>query len=137
MKQRKKRNDKEEQKTKRFLIVVSVLGSAGPLKFVANEDDLVAGVINAALKLYAREGRLPPLGSDPDNFLLYSANAGADALNAWEKIGSSGGRNFVMCRKAGFPNMTEARNEMMNSNKGNGSWKAWINRSLSFKALSH
>lgn len=56
----------------RFLISVTVLGSAGPIRFLVNEGEMVATVISVALKSYAREGRLPVLGSDFNNFLLYS-----------------------------------------------------------------
>lgn len=68
----------ENNNNKRFLISVNVLGSAGPLRFLVNEEDLVGGVIDTALKVYAKEGRLPVLGSHPDNFFLYCANAGSD-----------------------------------------------------------
>ncbi|GAB2279901.1 hypothetical protein Dimus_014537 [Dionaea muscipula] len=127
---------------KRFLVIVNVVGSPGPLRFMVNEDDLVGAVIDATLKQYAREARLPALGSNPDNFLLYTTTD-ATALNAWEAIGSSGGRNFIMCKKVLVqkPNMTTtdqfARSEMMISDphrkKGmiNAKWKAWLNRSLS------
>ncbi|KAL6571096.1 hypothetical protein OROGR_000646 [Orobanche gracilis] len=59
-------------KGNRFLVSVTVLGSAGPIRFVVNEDELVAAVIDNALKSYAREGRLPVLGCDPNDFMLYS-----------------------------------------------------------------
>ncbi|XVF20620.1 hypothetical protein REPUB_Repub12eG0016800 [Reevesia pubescens] len=118
-------------KSRRFLITINVLGSAGPLKFLVNEDDLVAAVIDVALKSYAREGRLPVLGLDPNKFLLYCANAGSDALSPREKIGSQGGRNFVLCKKQAQPQMTEAMSEMI-TQKGSG-WKAWLNKSFSFK----
>ncbi|GMN31252.1 hypothetical protein TIFTF001_041566 [Ficus carica] len=62
----------------RFLITVNVLGSAGPMRFVVNEDDLVAAVIDTALKSYSREGRLPVLGTHASDFLLYCANVGSD-----------------------------------------------------------
>uniref|UniRef100_A0A5B6YRN1 DUF7054 domain-containing protein n=1 Tax=Davidia involucrata TaxID=16924 RepID=A0A5B6YRN1_DAVIN len=79
-KQKKKNNENQNVKKNRFLITVNVLGSAGPIRFVVNEDDSVSGVIDTALKLYAREGRLPILGSDVNNFLLYPANAGLDGI---------------------------------------------------------
>lgn len=60
----------------RLLISVTVLGSAGPIRFVVNEEELVAAVIDTALKSYAREGRLPVLGSDLNDFFLYCPNAG-------------------------------------------------------------
>uniref|UniRef100_A0A5B6YQ78 DUF7054 domain-containing protein n=1 Tax=Davidia involucrata TaxID=16924 RepID=A0A5B6YQ78_DAVIN len=135
-KQKKKNNENQNVKKNRFLITVNVLGSAGPIRFVVNEDDSVSGVIDTALKLYAREGRLPILGSDVNNFLLYPANAGLDAMNPSELIGSCQGRTFVLCKKQSHPQMTEARSEMI-ARKGTGSWKAWLNKSFSFKIISH
>ncbi|EEF28351.1 uncharacterized protein At4g22758 [Ricinus communis] len=139
---KQKKKDDDHTKTNhnkknisRFLISINVLGSAGPLRFVVNEDELVAGVIDTALKTYSREGRLPVLGSDVNNFLLYCANAGSDALNPWEAIGSHGGRNFVLCKKQREAQMTEGRSEMT-AHKASG-WKAWLHKSFSFKVLSH
>ena len=65
-------------KGNRLLISITVLGSAGPIRFVVNEEELVAAVIDTALKSYAREGRLPVLGSDLNNFVLYCPNAGTE-----------------------------------------------------------
>lgn len=70
--------NKERLNKKRFLIIVNVLGSAGPLRFIVNEEDVLGGVIETALKLYAKEGRLPVLGSDNSKFLIYCANLGSD-----------------------------------------------------------
>ncbi|KAF5480000.1 hypothetical protein F2P56_000776 [Juglans regia] len=124
------------QKNNRFLITVNVLGSAGPLRFVVYENDLVAGVIDTALKTYAREGRLPVLGSDVNDFILYCSDAGFDALNPWESIGSRGGRNFVLCKKQRQPQMTEGRSEMI-AKKRSSSWKAWLNKPFGKNILSH
>ncbi|XP_057481919.1 uncharacterized protein At4g22758-like [Actinidia eriantha] len=135
-KQKKKSTESHNFKKNRFLITVNVLGSAGPIRFVVSEEENVAAVIDTALKMYAREGRLPILGSDISNFLLYPVNAGSDALNPSESIGSNGGRNFVMCKKQKQPQMTEARSEMI-ARKGTGSWKAWINKSFAFKISFH
>ncbi|KAJ4706919.1 Senescence-associated protein [Melia azedarach] len=107
----------------------------GPIRFLVNEDDLVSSVIDTALKTFAREGRLPVLGFDVHNFLLYCANGGSDALNPSEAIGSCGGRNFLLCKKQLQPQMTEGRAKMI-TQKGSG-WKAWLNKSLSFKILPH
>ncbi|KAJ6312691.1 hypothetical protein OIU77_014252 [Salix suchowensis] len=94
---KQKRN--QAAKGNRFLISVTVLGSAGPIRFVVNEEELVVAVIDTALKSYAREGRLPILGSDLNDFLLYCPNAGSDAISPWETIGSLGARNFMLCKK--------------------------------------
>ncbi|XP_024444715.2 uncharacterized protein LOC18099384 isoform X2 [Populus trichocarpa] len=73
-----KNNKKGDDKKNRFLISISFLGSAGPIRVVVNGDDLVSGIISTALKIYAREGRLPVLGFDASNFLLYCVNAASD-----------------------------------------------------------
>lgn len=137
MQKHKKKNSSDDQSSKknRFLVTVNVLGSAGPIRFVVKEDDLVSAVIQTALKTYAREGRLPVLGTDVNNFVLHAA-ANSDASNPSEAIGSQGVRNFVLCKKQIQPQMTEARAEMI-SRKRSGSWKAWLNKSFSFKILSH
>lgn len=62
---------KKKKKNNKFLITVAFLGSAGPIRFMVNNDDPVSRVINAALKSYAREGRLPILGSNNTHFFLY------------------------------------------------------------------
>ncbi|KAJ8428102.1 hypothetical protein Cgig2_012394 [Carnegiea gigantea] len=124
--------------TKRFLISVCVLGSPGPFRFVVNEEDFVVHVIDMALKLYDKEGRLPHLSSDPNKFFLYCANLGSDAMSPWDEIGSFETRNFVLCKKPEqHPNMTEARSEMFSRRKHGLSWKSWLNKSLSLKTLSH
>nr|XP_004231982.3 uncharacterized protein At4g22758-like [Solanum lycopersicum] len=117
----------------RLLIMVNVLGSAGPLRFVVNENDMVAKVVDTALKQYSREGRLPLLSSNVNDFLLYSATAGMDALGASDLIGSLGVRNFILCKKQKQAMMTEGRVH------GNGKrgWKAWLTKSFSFKIHSH
>ena len=40
----------------------------------------VTGLIRAALRCYAREGRMPLLGADAANFLLYTANGRSDGM---------------------------------------------------------
>lgn len=122
----------------RLLITVNVLGSAGPLRFLVNEEELVAVVIQTTLRSYAREGRLPVLGSDLNNFLLYCANSGSDALSPWETIGSCGIRNFLMCKKQAVTGAPESQPpSQVIGRKRSGSWKAWLNRSLNFKISSH
>jgi hypothetical protein len=74
------KNKKGDDKKNRFLVSVNFLGSAGPIRFVVNGDDLVSGVIDTALKTYARGGRLPVLGFDVNKFLLYCANPASDGI---------------------------------------------------------
>ncbi|XP_022726398.1 uncharacterized protein At4g22758-like [Durio zibethinus] len=125
-------------KGNRLLISINVLGSAGPIRFVVNEEQHVADVIDTALKSYAREGRLPVLGSDLNDFLLYCPSAGSDALSPWETIGSQGARNFMLCKKPRSEKMEDdGRSNEATTRKGTGNWKAWINKSLNLKISSH
>lgn len=133
-----KQKKTQNAKGNRFLISITVLGSAGPIRFVVNEEALVAAVIDTALKSYAREGRLPVLGSDLDEFMLYCPTAGPDALSPWDTIGSQGSRNFMLCKKPQPVKMADGAIPAATiSRKGSGSWKAWINKSLNLKISSH
>eukprot|EP00252_Welwitschia_mirabilis_P004131 TRINITY_DN14336_c0_g1_i2.p1 TRINITY_DN14336_c0_g1~~TRINITY_DN14336_c0_g1_i2.p1 ORF type:complete len:224 (-),score=43.54 TRINITY_DN14336_c0_g1_i2:225-896(-) len=83
----------------RLLVTVNVLGSAGPLRFLASSDDTVQKIIEVVLKSYAREGRLPVLGQNIKQFELYCANGGYEALDPSVNVGSLGTRNFLLCKK--------------------------------------
>ncbi|KAJ4710002.1 Senescence-associated protein [Melia azedarach] len=134
-----KQKKNQTPKGNRLLISITVLGSAGPIRFVVNEQELVAAVIDTALKSYAREGRLPVLGSDLNDFLLYCSNAGS-ALSPWDTIGSHGVRNFMLCKKPQAEKTTEdgrLNAAIVARRGGSGSWKAWINKSLNFKIPTH
>ena len=76
-----KKNQAGKASGNRLLISVTVIGSAGPIRFVVNEEEVVAAVIDTALKSYAREGRLPILGSNINDFVLYCPNAGTEGKN--------------------------------------------------------
>nr|GEX37368.1 hypothetical protein [Tanacetum cinerariifolium] len=123
---RKKMNNYEPDvnvKNNRLLITVNVVGSSGPLRFLVNEDDKVSNVIDLSLKLYARGGRLPILGSDINNFMLYVSDAGSGgALKSSEEIGSCGGRNFALYKKNN--QVPEARSRMITRQHHSGRWKA-------------
>ncbi|GAB4840419.1 hypothetical protein Ancab_021186 [Ancistrocladus abbreviatus] len=137
-----KQKKAQNAKGNRFLITINVVGSAGPMRFIVNEQELVAAVIDMVLKSYAREGRLPVLGSDLNDFLLYCPGAGSDALSPWETIGAHGGRNFMLCKKpqpakSADDEKTAAAVAAKKGLKGAGSWKAWINKSLSLQVAPH
>ncbi|KAE8654442.1 putative ADP-ribosylation factor GTPase-activating protein AGD11-like [Hibiscus syriacus] len=124
----------------RLWISIAVLGSSGPIRFIVNEEQLVAAVIDTALKSYAREGRLPVLGSDLNGFLLYCPSVGSDALSSAETIGSVGARNFVLCRKPKSEKMEDnhGRSTKAISRKTTtGILKAWIHKSLNLKISFH
>ncbi|KAL8157583.1 uncharacterized protein At4g22758-like [Apium graveolens] len=132
-----KQKKNQGERGNRLLVSVTVMGSAGPIRFVVDEKELVANVIDMVLKSYAREGRLPVLGSKIDNFVLYSPIAGTEALSPWETIGSFGVRNFMMCKKPGVDKEIEQDATAAINRKGSGSWKAWFNKSLNLKVCSH
>ncbi|CAN6451817.1 unnamed protein product [Victoria cruziana] len=123
---------KNQNKSNRLLISVTVMGSAGPLRFLVNADESVMDVIEQTLKSYAHEGRLPVLGSDFNKFLLYCANGASDALSPNQTIGSFGGRNFMLCKKQGID--LAAAEAAAKSTSG---WKSWLNRSFHLKVSSH
>ncbi|KAL1192350.1 hypothetical protein V5N11_012528 [Cardamine amara subsp. amara] len=136
----KQKKSQMVNKGNRILISVTFLGSAGPIRFVANETDLVAAVIDTALKCYAREGRLPILGSDFNDFVIYCPTVGPGALSSWEAIGSLGARNFMLCKK---PEEKKVEEKHGRSNfpingarkRASGIFKAWINKSFSLKYI--
>ncbi|KAF3432160.1 hypothetical protein FNV43_RR26899 [Rhamnella rubrinervis] len=136
-----KNKKNQNAKGNRLLISITVLGSAGPIRFVVNEEELVATVMDTALKSYAREGRLPVLGSDLNDFMLYCPYVGTDALSPWETIGSQGARNFMLCKKPQPEKLVDNGGPTTPTTtitrKGSGSWKAWINKSLNLKISSH
>ncbi|XP_062218949.1 uncharacterized protein LOC133918872 [Phragmites australis] len=123
----------------RVLVTVTVLGSAGPLRFLVDEGEKVTGLIRAALRCYAREGRMPLLGADPADFLLYTANGRSDALNADDRISFNGCRSFLLWQKAerqavavdaGSEHPAAATSSP--GRKGSGGWKGGLNKFLSF-----
>jgi hypothetical protein len=76
----KNRGYQKTERNNRFLVTINIMGSSGPIRFVVNEKELVSGVIDTSLKSYAKEGRLPVLGFNATNFLLYHPNAGFDGM---------------------------------------------------------
>ncbi|CAE6062275.1 unnamed protein product [Arabidopsis arenosa] len=132
----KHKKNQKSNTTNRFLVSITVLGSAGPIRFVVKEDETVANVIDYALKCYAREGRLPLLGSDSSFFLLYCPYSASEAFDPWGKIGSTGSRNFVLSKKLETQNIEDS---VMTTTirKTSGRWKAWLNKSLGLMVPSH
>ncbi|MQL99978.1 hypothetical protein Taro_032720 [Colocasia esculenta] len=86
---------------RRMVVTVTVLGSTGPIRFVAGDQDPVAAVIGTALRRYAREGRLPALGCDVGKFHLFCARSDyMEPLDPVDAIGArGGGREFTLCKK--------------------------------------
>lgn len=113
----------------RVLVTVTVLGSAGPLRFLVDEGESVNGLIRAALRCYAREGRMPLLGADAANFLLYTANGRSDALKADERISFNGCRSFMLWQKTVADNNGSEPNSSP-GRKGISGWKFGLNKLL-------
>ncbi|MQL99981.1 hypothetical protein Taro_032719 [Colocasia esculenta] len=85
---------------RRMLVTVTVVGSAGPIRFVVGEEEPVAAVIGTALRCYAREGRFPALGCDVGEFHLFCARSYyMEPLDHAEPIGAHGAREFTLCKK--------------------------------------
>ncbi|KAG0462613.1 hypothetical protein HPP92_021089 [Vanilla planifolia] len=129
-KERKENGKKRE--SVRMLISVTVLGSAGPIRLVVREEELVSAVIATALKAYAREGRRPVIGSDLLDFALYLAYDGSRALSLGEPIGSFGSRNFLLCKRQRLvcDEISETYVKDFDKKSAFTGWKAWFNRSL-------
>jgi len=119
----------------RVLVTVTVLGSAGPLRFLVDEGESVTGLIRATLRCYAREGRMPLLGADAANFLLYTANGRSDALKADERISFNGCRSFMLWQKTVPHTVADDTGSELAANsspgsKGSGGWKFGLNKIL-------
>ncbi|PIA26571.1 hypothetical protein AQUCO_09100033v1 [Aquilegia coerulea] len=129
----KHRKNPQENKVSRILITVNVLGSTGPLKLLVIEKEVVSKIIEIALRTYAREGRLPVLGSsDVNDFLLYSASPVYDALCPSENIGSCGVRNFILCKHQNAQDASlEGQSRKITNAKAR--CKPWFGKSISFK----
>lgn len=80
-----------------MLVTVTVLGSPGPLRFLVDKNDKVARVIEMALRVYARQGRLPALNTK--SVELYCHNGDFKALDPMQSVGELGTRQFLLYRK--------------------------------------
>ncbi|KAL0431408.1 UNVERIFIED_CONTAM: hypothetical protein Sradi_0766800 [Sesamum radiatum] len=133
---KKKGDDDKNSKENRFLITINVFGSAGPIRFVVNEDETAQGYQQNPFSQFTSSNagglvilEVPFLHEMMFSVLLFAV------LKLSEVIGSRGVRNFVLCRNQSKPHMTEARSQLINR-KGSR-WRAWFQKSLTFKILSH
>ncbi|KAL2634539.1 hypothetical protein R1flu_006018 [Riccia fluitans] len=84
----------------KMLVMVTVVGSVGPLRVLVDAEATVKTIVEAALQVYAREGRLPVLGVDSSWFDLYSGHISFNvALELSQPIKPLNARNFVLVRR--------------------------------------
>ncbi|GKB40576.1 UDP-3-O-acyl-N-acetylglucosamine deacetylase 5 precursor [Tanacetum coccineum] len=60
------------------LICITVIGSASPIRFVVNVEEVVGNVMDTT---YTRMKRLPILGLNINDFVMYYLVTGTEALN--------------------------------------------------------
>ncbi|KAI9100015.1 hypothetical protein K1719_024233 [Acacia pycnantha] len=78
------------------LITITIVGCAGQFKFLIKQDDLVLNVIKATLKSYARQGWLPKLSSNAEDFVLYCQTTAHSCLSPTKTIESCGGSGCIV-----------------------------------------
>jgi hypothetical protein len=65
---------------------------------------------------------------------------GFAALSPWERIGSHGARNFMLCKKPQANNGVAGADDngtTVVTPRGGVRWKAWFNKSLNLKISTH
>jgi hypothetical protein len=69
------------------------------------------------------------------NYLIFFA-----ALSPWDRIGSHGARNFMLCKKPQANNGVAGADDngtTVVTPRGGVRWKAWFNKSLNLKISTH
>lgn len=85
----------------KVLVSVAVQQSMWPLHVMASAEWTVADLVAAAVALYVKEGRRPPLPSaDPAAFGLHYSQFSLESLNPKEKIMELGSRSFFLCPRS-------------------------------------
>lgn len=79
------------------LVTVAVHRSMWPLHVMARAEWRVVDLVAAAVELYVKEGRRPPLPSaDPSAFGLHYSQFSLESLDPGEKIMELGSRSFFL-----------------------------------------
>ncbi|XP_024528380.1 uncharacterized protein LOC112345565 [Selaginella moellendorffii] len=89
----KNRVGKAESK---ILVTITILGSSGPLRSIADINTTVEQVVETALRAYAAQGRLPVLGSNAKLFDLYCNDGEFTALKPSQRLGALSCRHFLL-----------------------------------------
>ncbi|GJT54802.1 UDP-3-O-acyl-N-acetylglucosamine deacetylase 5 precursor [Tanacetum coccineum] len=74
----------------RRLICITIIGSASPIRFVVNVEEVVGNVMDTT---YTRMEKLPILGSNINDFVMYYPVTSTEALNPLVVSG----RSFFDC----------------------------------------
>uniref|UniRef100_A0A0A9GDQ8 DUF7054 domain-containing protein n=1 Tax=Arundo donax TaxID=35708 RepID=A0A0A9GDQ8_ARUDO len=91
----------ERRTPSKVLVSVSVQRSMWPLNVMASAEWRVADLVAAAVGLYVKEGRRPPLPSaDPADFGLHYSQFSLESLDPSEKVMDLGSRSFFLCPKS-------------------------------------
>ncbi|KAG9445375.1 hypothetical protein H6P81_016715 [Aristolochia fimbriata] len=94
------RSPESKQRLTKLLLNVTVLRSLGPVHVIVSPESTVVDLIKAAVEAYVREGRRPLLTErDPLAYDLHYSQFSLESLDAAEKLGNLGSRNFFLCPK--------------------------------------
>uniref|UniRef100_A0A0A8XP81 DUF7054 domain-containing protein n=1 Tax=Arundo donax TaxID=35708 RepID=A0A0A8XP81_ARUDO len=115
----------------KVLVSVTVQRSMWPLHVMASAEWSVADLMAAAVGLYVKEGRRPPLPSaDPAAFGLHYSQFSLESLDPSEKVMELGSRSFFLCPKS--PALDQAASSSssdganMAISKASGKSPAWL-----------
>ncbi|CAL9121123.1 uncharacterized protein LOC103968341 [Musa acuminata AAA Group] len=105
----------------KVLVNVTVQRSLGPVQVMASTDWSVGDLVAAALRLYVKEARRPPLPTpEPSAFGLHYSQFSLESLDPKEKLVDLGSRNFFLCLNP----QTEAAASTSSSSSGSCSKQA-------------
>ncbi|URE47275.1 hypothetical protein MUK42_14646 [Musa troglodytarum] len=105
----------------KVLVNVTVQRSLGPVQVMASTDWSVGDLVAAALRLYVKEGRRPPLPTaEPSAFGFHYSQFSLESLDPKEKLVDLGSRNFFLCLNP----QTEAAASASSSSSGSCSKQA-------------
>eukprot|EP01018_Ginkgo_biloba_P020057 Gb_13149 [translate_table: standard] len=118
--------------TKKVLVSITVLGSAGPLRVILDSNATANEVIKQALAAYSKEGRRPALGLNFSCFELRYLQEPSQVLEPNERIGGLGFRQFQLSKKKDASTATttttsgiHSQNRQSPDAEGGNSW--WSN----------
>ncbi|GLJ24334.1 hypothetical protein SUGI_0464500 [Cryptomeria japonica] len=114
----------------KVLVLITVLGSAGPLRVILDSNATANEVIKQALELYSMEGRRPALALNSSHFELRYLQEPSEVLESNVRIGDLIFRQFLLFQKKCISNIThdgdgDGKKKMQSLDLGGNSW--WSN----------